>query len=73
MRSSTLSAFGAAPDAFGIFGFVEMSASPEDGVTFVGVTVGVVAAGVLACVFACFAAVSANLSAALSFVLRRSR
>src|SRR3954454_20982102 len=69
MRSSTLSVFGAAPEAFGIFGFVAMSRSPADGVTFVAVGAGVVSAGALACVLAFFGAVSANLSAALSFAL----
>src|SRR3954447_18418341 len=69
MRSSTLSVLGAAPEAFGIFGFVAMLRSPAEGVAFVAVTVGVVAAGALACVLARCSAVRANLSASLSFVL----
>jgi hypothetical protein len=64
-----LSVFGGEPLAFGIFGFVEMSRSPEEGATFVAVGAGVVSAGALACVLACCSAVSANLSAALSLVL----
>src|SRR3954468_18907556 len=70
MRSSTLSVVGAAPEAFGIFGFVAMLRSPEDGGTFVAVgAAGVVAAGAFACVLACCSAVRANLSASLSLVL----
>src|SRR4051794_10596317 len=70
MRSSTLSVVGAPPEAFGIFGFVAMLRSPEDGGTFVAVgAAGVVAAGAFARVLACCSAVRANFSASLSFVL----
>src|SRR6188472_600286 len=69
MRSSTLSSFGAAPLAFGIFGLVAMSDSPELGFTFVAVGGFVAVSAATVCVFACCSAVCANLSASLSEAL----
>src|SRR6476661_5126550 len=69
MRSSTLSDVGAAPEAFGIFGLVPMSLSPDDGLTFVAVGAVAVVSATVVCVLSCCSAVLANLSASLSWEL----